>query len=165
MAIEIRDQYDKIYRYCYHKVKNAVLAEDLTQETFLSAYKNFSHFDGSNERAWLCKIATNKCLDYLKHTGRRQIPTEDDYFSGLSVTQNTPEKEYLDLELRQELYRCCCQLASPYREVATDYFYHEMEIREMAAKTGKNLKTLQTQVYRAKAMLKKLYRKEDLRNG
>ena len=34
MAIEIRDQYDKIYRYCYHKVKNAVLAEDLTQETF-----------------------------------------------------------------------------------------------------------------------------------
>lgn len=30
MAIEIRDQYDKIYRYCYHKVKNAMLAEDLT---------------------------------------------------------------------------------------------------------------------------------------
>lgn len=163
---QLIEQYQNlIYSICYKFTNDYFDAKDLTQETFLSAYKNFSHFDGSNERAWLCKIATNKCLDYLKHTGRRQIPTEDDYFSGLSVTQNTPEKEYLDLELRQELYRCCCQLASPYREVATDYFYHEMEIREMAAKTGKNLKTLQTQVYRAKAMLKKLYRKEDLRNG
>jgi RNA polymerase sigma-70 factor (ECF subfamily) len=37
-----------------------------------------------------------------------------------------------------------------------------MEVREIADKTGKNIKTLQTQIYRAKGMLKKLYRKEDL---
>ena len=43
MAIEIRDQYDKIYRYCYHKVKNAVLAEDLTQETFLRFFSQTSY--------------------------------------------------------------------------------------------------------------------------
>ena len=36
---------------------------------------------------------------------------------------------------------------------------------EIAEKTGKNLKTIQTQIYRAKAMLRKFYRKEDLFDG
>ena len=40
-----------------------------------------AYFDGSNERAWLCKIATNKSLDYLKRAGRKSVPTEDVYFS------------------------------------------------------------------------------------
>ena len=32
---DLEEQYDKIYRYCYYRVKDAHLAEDLTQETFL----------------------------------------------------------------------------------------------------------------------------------
>ena len=62
---------------------------------------------------------------------------------------------------RQKLYDCCLALKPPYREVALDYYYHEMEISEIVAKTGKNIKTLQTQIYRAKGMLKKLYGKEE----
>lgn len=57
------------------------------------------------------------------------------------------------------------KLKDPYRQVALDYFYHEIDAAELAAKAGKNLKTIQTQIYRAKAMLKKLYRKEDLFDG
>ena len=33
--IDIEEQYDKIYRYCYFKLKNQHLSEDITQETFL----------------------------------------------------------------------------------------------------------------------------------
>ena len=35
MSLDIHEQYDKIYRYCYFKVNNRCLAEDLMQETFL----------------------------------------------------------------------------------------------------------------------------------
>lgn len=161
----IQQYQNLIYSVCYKFTGDYFDAQDLAQETFLSAYKNLAYFDGINERAWLCKIATNKCLDYLKNTGRRQIPTEDNYFLTESDHHPSPEKQYLDSEVRDQLYRCCCQLNPPYREVALDYFYHEMEISEIVAKTGKNIKTLQTQIYRAKAMLKKLYRKEDLTYG
>ena len=51
-------------------------AEDLTQETFLSAFRHMDSFTGTNEKAWLCRIASNKCIDYLKSAGRRQIPSE-----------------------------------------------------------------------------------------
>ena len=52
-------------------------SEDLTQDTFLSAYKHLSEFDGKYEKAWICRIATNKCLDYLQSAGRRSIPMAD----------------------------------------------------------------------------------------
>ncbi|MCM1362233.1 MAG: RNA polymerase subunit sigma-24, partial [Clostridiales bacterium] len=35
MSFDISDQYDKIYRYCYLRVKKREIAEDITQETFL----------------------------------------------------------------------------------------------------------------------------------
>ncbi|MDY3688384.1 RNA polymerase sigma factor [[Clostridium] symbiosum] len=149
-----------IYSICYKFTGNYFDAEDLAQDTFLSAYKSMAYFDGSNERAWLCKIATNKSLDYLKRAGRKSVPTEDVYFSAIAAPESVEEK-YLEKEVRQKLYDCCLALKPPYREVALDYYYHEMEIGEIVKKTGKNIKTLQTQIYRAKGMLKKLYGKEE----
>lgn len=35
MSVSLQDQYDKIYKYCYFKVKDKYIAEDITQETFL----------------------------------------------------------------------------------------------------------------------------------
>ena len=39
MSIDIDEQYDKVYRFCYFKLKNQHLAEDITQETFLRFLK------------------------------------------------------------------------------------------------------------------------------
>ena len=140
-------------------------AQDLTQETFLAAYKSSAYFDGQNPRAWLSKIAANKCLDFLKASGRRQIPTDAPFFLTCRDPSPPPEQTLAEQDVRQQLYDCCMRLKSPYREAALDYFYYEMDIGQMAKKTGKNIKTLQTQVYRAKAMLQKMIRKEDLLDG
>ncbi|MDO5348302.1 MAG: RNA polymerase sigma factor [Lachnospiraceae bacterium] len=151
-----------IYSICYRLTGDYFDAEDLTQDTFLSAYRHLKEFDGQNEKAWLCRIATNKCIDYLKRAGRRSIPTEELFFSSLPDGRSSPEKEALKTEVRQQLYESCCKLPPPYRQAALDYYYYELDISQIAAKTGKNKKTLQTQIYRAKGMLKKLMRKEDL---
>lgn len=151
-----------IYSICCRLINDPFDSEDLTQDTFLSAYKHLSSFDGANEKAWLCRIATNKCLDYLKRAGRRSIPTEDSYFLNVPVESHSPESSFLEQEIRSRLYDCCNSLSPPYKEVALDYFYHEIPIADMAKKSKKPIKTIQTQVYRAKAMLRKLYRKEDL---
>ena len=57
----------------------------------------------------------------------------------------------------EELKSCCEQLKPPYNQIAKKYFYQEMSIREIAKELDRKEKTVQTQVYRAKAMLKKLY--------
>ena len=154
-----------IYSICFRLTGDQFDAEDLSQDTFLSAYRNLARFDGQNEKAWLCRIATNKCIDHLKRAGRRSIPTEEIFFSALPDSRSSPEQETLEAELRRQLKTCCSQLPEPYRQVALDHYYHEMDINEIAAKTGKNKKTLQTQIYRAKGMLRERMRKEDLRYG
>lgn len=130
-------------------------AEDIVQEVFLSVYKKLSDFDRNYEKAWLCKIAANKCLDFLKRAGRRSIPTDETFFLDMTGMDFLPEEDYLNREAKQRVYTLCEQLKSPYKEVAIQHFYYELSVQEIAAKAGKNVKTIQTQVYRAKAMLKK----------
>lgn len=155
------DTYENlVFTICYRLTGNYFDSQDLTQETFLSAYKHLSQFDGRNEKAWLTRIAANKCIDYLKRAGRSTYPTEDEYFLKLQTRGPTVEENIMDQEVRRQLLNYCRLLKEPYRETAILYFYEELTFAEIAEKTGRNLKTVQTQVYRAKAMLKKFYEKE-----
>ena len=58
--------------HCYRMVGSLGDAEDLAQETFLRAWRGGQGFEGrSTYRAWLYRIATNLCLDFLSHSSRR----------------------------------------------------------------------------------------------
>ncbi len=131
-------------------------AEDLTQETFLSIYKNLATFQRDYEKAWVCKIATNKGLDFLKSAKRRSEPKEDTYFEELKDNKASPEEAYLQRESKEYVYAICQSLKSPYKEVATEHFYMEKTAKEIAQESKKGIKTVQTQIYRAKAMIKKM---------
>lgn len=96
----------------------------------------------------------------MKRAERRSIPVEDEYFLIQKDNSPTLEEKVLDNEVKHQLLNRCNQLQSPYKEIALDYFYYEISAADIADKTGKNLKTVQTQIYRAKAMLRKKYEKE-----
>jgi len=134
-------------------------AEDLAQETFLSVYKHLPTFDREYEKAWLCRIATNKCLDYMRRNENKAIPLEEDYFLIQRDKEPLPEENILAMEAKNQLLGCCSNLKPPYQEIAMDYFYRELSVGDIAEKSGKNLKTVQTQIYRARAMLQKKYKK------
>lgn len=73
----IEDEYDKIYRYCYFKLRSRETAEDVTQEAFLRYFERFSDRDSV---ALLYTIAKNLCIDRLRRTPfeplDEDIPTE-----------------------------------------------------------------------------------------
>ncbi|MDY4575521.1 MAG: RNA polymerase sigma factor [Intestinibacter sp.] len=64
--MDIEEQYDKIYRYCYFKIYNKQLAEDITQETFLRFFRQNLNIDNSKELAYLYTIARNLCVDTFR---------------------------------------------------------------------------------------------------
>lgn len=151
------DRYQNlIFSICYRMTSDYFAAEDLAQETFLTAYEKSTLFDGRNEKAWICKIAVNKCLDYQKHSGRRSVPTEDTYFAEQESARSSPEAACLEEEVRESLKKACRSLKPPYDEVALDHYYYELDVGEIAARRGKNPKTIQTQIYRARGMLRKI---------
>ncbi|MFI6320943.1 RNA polymerase subunit sigma-70 [Nonomuraea sp. NPDC050556] len=65
----------ELHVHCYRMLGSYDEAEDLVQETFLRAWRNRGT-PPENLRAWLYKIATNACLDFLKATPRTPVPRE-----------------------------------------------------------------------------------------
>ena len=64
--MDIEKQYDKIYRYCYFKLYDKQLAQDITQETFLRFYQQGLSFDHGRELPYLYTIAKNLCIDEFR---------------------------------------------------------------------------------------------------
>jgi RNA polymerase sigma-70 factor (ECF subfamily) len=65
----------ELLAHCYRLLGSVNDAEDLVQETYLSAWRAYHRFEGrSSVRTWLYRIATRACLKALAGTGRRTLP-------------------------------------------------------------------------------------------
>ena len=160
--IRLVKQYQNlVFSICLKLTGDYFAAEDLTQDTFLAAYQHLEEFDGREEKAWICRIASNKCVDYLRSAARRVVPTEEEE---LQVTAGISREEPLGLVLNQELLAqlntACEALKSPYREVALAHFAEGKTAMEIAKQNGIGVNTVKTRLYRARDMLKKSLGKE-----
>lgn len=65
---------DALYAYTLPRVNDAALAEDIVQETFLSAWKARDSFKGeASEKSWLYRICKNKIIDHYRKKARSII--------------------------------------------------------------------------------------------
>ena len=154
-------QYEKlVYTVCCQLVHDHQLAEDLSQETFVSAYLHMESCPPGAEKPWLCRIAVNKAKDHLKSAyNRRMAVTEapGDTAPALAAAQNVPSLE-AECETRADagLARECIEgLEEPYRTVSVLYFMQEWPVEAIARQLGRMPKTVHTQLYRAKKMLRR----------
>jgi DNA-directed RNA polymerase specialized sigma24 family protein len=60
--------------HCYRILGSVQDAEDVLQEALLAAWGSLGSFDGRALRAWLYRITTNRCLNYLRGESRRPRP-------------------------------------------------------------------------------------------
>jgi RNA polymerase sigma-70 factor (ECF subfamily) len=69
---ELIDPYrGELQAHCYRILGSVADAEDVLQEALLAAWRAIGGFDGRSLRAWLYRIATNRCLNYLRDESRR----------------------------------------------------------------------------------------------
>ena len=163
------ERYQKpIYGLIFQWVGDHEEAADLTQETFLSAYKAREQFRGeSNAHTWLRAIAHNHFKNRVKQRSRQRemegpsldapLPGEDDEeIAGRDVPDWTLSPSLLleQKELRALIERAVNGLAPEYKVVLTLRVVEGLAYDEIAQVTGLTLEAVKTRLNRARAMVR-----------
>ncbi|HAN44489.1 MAG TPA: RNA polymerase subunit sigma-70 [Ruminococcaceae bacterium] len=156
-------QYEKlVFTICYQMVKDYHEAQNLAQETFISAYIHIDSCKAENYKPWLARIATNKAKDYLKSAYIRRVQlTDESIESCMTDTEPSPDDIYMAKEGESIIYDKINSLNEPYLKVSVMYFIQQKSIDEISRLLDRPLKTVQTQIYRARGVLKNMLREEN----
>jgi RNA polymerase sigma-70 factor, ECF subfamily len=153
--------HDSIYRANLRMTGDPVAAQDLTQETYLRAFRSFASFEaGTNCRAWLLRIAHNVfCRDYRgrrRLTYRTAADDDVDVLAQFRAEVPSPEEETLRQLDREALRRAVAKLPEPYRVAVTLVELQGLSCEEAAAVMGTPKGTVLSRLFRARERLRRL---------
>ena len=148
-----KDHAQTVYRYLLGLCGNALLAEELTQETFYRAVYSLKNYNGSCKiSGWLCQIA--KHIWYQEIAKNKKMPTEP-IPESLPAAESSPEEKSVAQEEKLHFYKALHALPEPMREVAYLRLLGEFSFKEIGAVLGKNENWARVTFYRAKQKLVK----------
>ncbi len=144
-----------VYTVCHQLVPDVQEAQDLTQETFLAAWRAIDRCPPGFEKQWLARIAANKAKDYLRSAWVRRMNTPGDEVLALEGAPPgcEPEQQVLDSMSAGELTEMILDLREPYKTPCRLVLLEQHTIAEAAQLCGRPLKTVEAQVYRARKLL------------
>lgn len=158
------DRYQhQVYNLALRMVDHPEDARDITQETFIKAFKSLPDFRyPGGFRSWIHRIASNTCLDHLRRRSRDRAGRVEAPGAGGEGLENFPspgpgpEETLLRREREAAVKKALEGLPESYRLPLLMQHYQKMTYREIAGALDLPEKTVATRLYRAKLMLKEL---------
>jgi RNA polymerase sigma-70 factor (ECF subfamily) len=150
-----------IYKFIYAMVGEQSLAEELTQETFLGAFKGIHSLRGeATLRTWLCGIAKNTVYKSMRSRRGQEVQSENEIES-LSVVDEknfAPDRQFLNKELKQLIQTALGKLDEDKRLIFTLKELQNLSYNEIAEITGHSIPKLKTDLHRAKVEMRNILR-------
>lgn len=140
---------DMLFRLCLITLKNSHDAEDAVQETFIAyLHKSPSFKDNEHQKAWLIKVATNKCKDILRYQSRHNELNIDD------VT------EFVTKPKDSDIINALMTLPEKFRVVLVLYYVEGYNTKEIAGIINKTQSAVKMRLQKGRRLLEESYRKE-----
>jgi len=161
----------KILNYTYRLTGSREEAEDLTQDTFVLAYKNLTSLKENGKfQSWLFRIAQNNV--YQKYRGTRpQFDSLDEIEAPessaaqkLITPHRSPEERLLSGELEQVIEQVINQLPDKHKKVFILSAIHKLSYHEISEIVGRSLASVKSDIHRARVGVRekiKQYLRED----
>lgn len=153
-TILMRRHEAKIYYQCLQFLKDENLAKDLTQETFVQAYRSLSSFRmESGFYTWLYRIAKNLCLNWLRAKKVQEQELKEELLQ--APIANTFPEDDLKLSLKEALQT----LPLKQQEVFQLFEFQKQSIKEIAAQLNIPSGTVRSRLHYARKNIKKYFKK------
>lgn len=150
---------DSLIFFLMQYTKNADIAEELTEDTFVTlAVKRPSFSENAKFRTWLFTIARNKALNYLKSAlFRKSVPIDE---AEEVYLPDSPEQRLLEQERYRSLYSAMEKLPPNQREMICLVYFEEMSVSQAASIIHKTQRQGNSILFRARQNLKSILEKE-----
>ena len=154
--MDIEEQYDKIYRYCYFKMYDDQIAQDITQETFLRFCKQGLNLGSDKELPYLYTIAKNLCIDHFR---RRTVESLEE------ITEEVIDDPTEDLISNLTLRMIMSKLPEDEQELIFLRYVNEVSITTICKITGLSRFAVYRKLSKSLKWLKEELLKEGFSNG
>jgi RNA polymerase sigma-70 factor (ECF subfamily) len=152
---------DRLYSVVFHQVgKNKRLAEDILQDTFITAIKYAGRFDGSSSfYVWLCGIAQRRINGLYRRRVEEASHNANPTIRSQTVVDQGRETEYLEndkskfKDTKQAIEQALSSLPQNYRQVLIMKYIEEMPIHEISHIMRRPPKTVEELLTRARSAL------------
>ncbi len=146
---------DTLYRHAERMTGRADEAADIVQTAFIKGYENLKRCrDPERVGAWLFRIASNQCKDYLKTRRRKSLPLDE--AAALADDQEPPDGAAEQREIRDRIRRALQGLAVEQREAFVLKHVEGLSYPEMARLLNVSIPALKMRVHRAREELQGL---------
>ncbi|MBL0386097.1 RNA polymerase sigma factor [Tumebacillus sp. ITR2] len=146
-----------VYTIALRMVRDRTEAEDIAQDVFLKAYRTLADFrEEASFKTWVCKIATNRCIDWKRKHGTRQERTAQVEEAAWIPDPNgeRPEQALIRRETQSEVRRVIEEMPEKYRSILVMYHFQNMSYQDIADNQEISPRTVETRLYRAKQMMR-----------
>ena len=165
-SVLVRKHQKSIHALAWRKVGDFHIAEEITQDTFLSVYKNLAQLKNPNQFAgWIYVIADRLCSKWLRKNkivrqSLEATPIEE--IEKLSYTRHLSEQRQTEItENRHELVKkLLAKLPESERTVVTLFYLGEMTAKEIGKFLGVSVNTVKSRLHRGRERLQE--RQEEL---
>ena len=148
-----REYYDTVFKYLFCLTHDKELSEDLVQETFVRMIKNIDKFEGKSKlSSWLCEIAKNLWIDYIRKN-KRKVELNENEELNIQSEQNI-ENEYIEREDENKVFEKIKALDEISQKIMYLRVKGEMSFKEIGDILGKSENWARVTFYRAKQKVK-----------
>lgn len=147
----------KLKKYIFSKVSDVRDAEEILEETLISAQESFSFFEGrSSFLTWLCGIANHEIADFYRKRKIKTLlfshfPFLENIISGALSADESLEKQ----ELRKEVKKVLSCLTEGYGEILRLKYYQGLSMAEIARRLRTTVKAVESRLSRARQAFRK----------
>ncbi len=137
-----------VLRVCYFYLGDRQKAEDVCQDVFVRLMVNAPQLEEGREKAWLLKVALNRCRDLWRGSWVKRVVLGSPVFELIPAADDTQRREEQDAMLT-----AIHQLPAPFREVILLHYYQNYGITEIAQMLGLPEGTISSRLSRGRKKL------------
>ncbi len=151
-AALVEQHQDKLRNFLFRYTRNQQDAEDLTQDTFVKAYRNIHRYDNKYSfSTWLYTIARRTAYNHF----RDSKPTEALEYD-IAASSDTPDIEASREDEKNWVWQAAKNLKPDFREALSLKYVDDLSIEEISRIMGKSQTNVKIILFRARNQLKKL---------